>query len=500
MKTIKLILAFLFSLTLAACGGGGGGGGGMSPPAANISGTWSMSDTSGANNCGDPTGVTTYWTGVVSHTAGSNSFTLTTTINGSNRSYTGTISGSTITISGSYPDVGGTTTTSFSGTLISTANPMTFSGTSSWSWTNGATTCSGTAATTGTLTAYAGGTTTITTMPYSGSVTGTNDGFYLYTTVGTVDTISASGLTADIDPNVYTDSTFTTLDTNWACTNNAGTTADSCTATTPVTAGTPLYIKVRNFAAVSSTFTLSVSGPAGVSTATIASMPYNGSVTGVNDGFYQYTTVGSVDTISLSGMTSDLDPKVYTSSAFTTLDTNWACTINVGTTADSCTATTPVAAGTLLYIKVRNFAGVSSPFTLSVSGPVVGGTSVTTTFGNITGLSYNAGISSITATQQSLVWTNSALDMFQLVYQIGASEDVLSLAVFIGGSGYWAGTPTINIICHVSGTNTGFPTCASWGITVSRAAGTISFASTPAFDMTTNATGTMSGSFTFTPF
>ena len=126
---------------------------------------------------------------------------------------------------------------------------------------------------------------------------------------------------------------------------------------------------------------------------------------------------------------------------------------------------------------------------------------MTTSFGTVTGLSYNTGLSSVTATTASLVWTNGASDMFQMIYQTDATRDILSLFVDIGASGYWAGTPTLNLICHVSGTNTvGYPTCASWGITVSRATGTISFASTPAFDMSTYATGTMSGSFTFTPF
>jgi hypothetical protein len=96
-------------------------------------------------------------------------------------------------------------------------------------------------------------------------------------------------------------------------------------------------------------------------------MPYNGTVTGTADGYYQYTTVGTVGLISMTNLTSDLDPKVYTDATFTTLSANWNCTFYSGTTSDTCTATAAVPAGTVLYIKALNFANVSSSFTLNVS-------------------------------------------------------------------------------------------------------------------------------------
>lgn len=433
--------------------------------------------------------------------------------------------------------------------------------------------------------------TTIGSMPYSGSVTGTNHSYYKYTTVGTVNSISATALTSDVDPQVYTDASFTTLSTNWTCTNYSGTTADSCTASTTASAGTVLYIKARNYAGTSGSFTLSVTGPAGspptitsftptsgapgssvtitgtnfsataanntvkfngvtasvtsatttsltvtvpasastgtisVATAagtitsatsftvsagggpsaiTIASMPYNGSVTGTNHSYYVYTTVGTVSTISATALTSDIDPQVYTDATFTTLSSNWTCSANSGTTADSCTAITPVTTGTVLYIKARNYAATSGTFTLSVAGSGGGGgTTLTLSFGNVTGLSYDAATSNAATTvptTYSRVWVNSAGDILDLIYMPSTAEDVLSVAVASGANSYWAGTPTLNIICHVSGSTTSWPLCSTWGITVSRAAGTISFANTPVFNDSSYTTGTMSGSFSFTAF
>jgi hypothetical protein len=118
-------------------------------------------------------------------------------------------------------------------------------------------------------------------MPYNGSVTGANHGYYVYTTVGTVGTISATALTSDIDPQVYTDATFTTLSSNWACTTHSGTTADSCTAITPVTAGTNLYIEARNYAGTSGTFTFAVGAGPDTTPPTVSSTSPANTSTGI---------------------------------------------------------------------------------------------------------------------------------------------------------------------------------------------------------------------------
>lgn len=254
----------------------------------------------------------------------------------------------------------------------------------------------------------------------------------------------------------------------------------------------------------------SYGGGGGPSITTIASMPYNGSVTGTSDSYYRYTTVGTVSTINATGLTGDIDPKVYTDATFTTLSSNWSCTVNLSTTSDSCTATTAVPASTVLYIKARNYTSTGATFTLSVTGAAGGGTTLTlSAIPSITGLTYNTTLSTAPTTIYGMytrVWTNTAGAMVDLLYTTSATEDVLGVAINNTSTSptYWAGTPpsVLNIICHVSGTNpSAYPTCASWGISVSRSAGTLTLSNTPIFDGTTIATaGTANGSLTFTPF
>ena len=453
---------------------------------AGTSGTFTLSVSGPA---GSPPTITSF-------TPSSGAPGSTVTISGTN--FSATAANNSANFNGITASVTGATTTSLTVTVPATAStgPITV------------TTAAGTATSVASFTVSSGGgTTTIASMPYNGSVTGANHGFYKYTTVGTVSTISATALTNDIDLYVYTDATFTTLSSNWSCPYHLGTAAESCTATTPVSAGTVLYIKAVNYTgSAGASFTLSVAGSSGTTYTTITPMPYNGSVTGTNHGYYKYTTVGTVGTISATALTNDIDLYVYTDATFTTLSSNWSCPYHTGTAAESCTATTAVPSGTVLYIKAENWTGgTGASFTLSVAGSGGGGsgTTLTLSFGNVTGLTYNASLSdSATAapTSYSRVWTNAAGDMLDLVYQVSATEQVLSVAIGSGANFYWAGTPTVNIICHVSGTNPGWPTCASWGITVSRAAGTISFANTPVFNDSSYATGTMSGSFSFTAF
>src|SRR5687768_16304083 len=89
-------------LSLLACGGGGGGGGEAPAAPGNAAGTWTVTETSTSNNCGDPVDPAYSITIVQS---GSN-LTVTTP----SGVFTGTISGNTVRWTGSYPEDGGTTT------------------------------------------------------------------------------------------------------------------------------------------------------------------------------------------------------------------------------------------------------------------------------------------------------------------------------------------------------------------------------------------------------
>ena len=128
-------------------------------------------------------------------------------------------------------------------------------------------------------------------------------------------------------------------------------------------------------------------------------------------------------------------------------------------------------------------------------------------FTSITGLTYNAAIGASTAPPSySRVWTAStpSWGMLDLIYTVDPAGDWLSVTATTSTNSIWAGTPTgpigSSIICRVTNATTYEPLCSSWGITVSRSAGTMSLASTPVFDISTNATGTMSGTFSFAAF
>ena len=147
-KIYVLRFGFLFValLVIFACGSGGGGGGDgggeLVTPSTDITGSWSIQEVIDDTDCGG-TGDTDSYTAEVVQSGN----TLTVTIEG--EVFTGTISGSTVSWTGSYPDDGGTTTiTSLELTVSSGGTSLT--GTASWTFTNGVS-CSGTTQVTGTF-------------------------------------------------------------------------------------------------------------------------------------------------------------------------------------------------------------------------------------------------------------------------------------------------------------------------------------------------------------
>lgn len=135
-------------LVLAACGDGDSGPQ-LQPPVADISGKWSITEKSDETKCGGGI-VTTKYTVTVTQ---SDNILIVTTPAGK---FNGTISGNTISWTGSFPEDGGTTTID-SMTLTVSSTGKSISGTSSWTWTNGngTFTCSGTSQISGTKTAKA---------------------------------------------------------------------------------------------------------------------------------------------------------------------------------------------------------------------------------------------------------------------------------------------------------------------------------------------------------
>ena len=131
-------LALAAALTLlAACGDSAPVG-----PEGGVAGNWTVTAMEDATGCGEGTSTTTL-TVRIEQTGNS----LTVTIDGVD--YTGTLTGTQATWSGSYPDDGGTTTEQFTVTFTNGNTQM--SGGSTWTWTDGGSSCSGTVQVTGTI-------------------------------------------------------------------------------------------------------------------------------------------------------------------------------------------------------------------------------------------------------------------------------------------------------------------------------------------------------------
>jgi len=159
--TCTRALAFAGGVALMACGGGssGGGGGGSSSGGGgssggsgtsgascdNLDGTWTGSAQVDASACGKGT-YTDTGSLIITQATGSCSVTIAYYSYGS---MDGTVSGSTLSFSGSYPKFGGTISIDNQSVTLS-ADQTTLSGTVAWSYQGGSMTCSGTTAISGT--------------------------------------------------------------------------------------------------------------------------------------------------------------------------------------------------------------------------------------------------------------------------------------------------------------------------------------------------------------
>lgn len=141
-KVLRFALLLLLVLPFAGCSDDDDPAGPAAPADFDITGTWSVSETVDATACGEGTQTDT-WSMTATQTG--NALTVTTPVG----TFTGTVSGSDVNWSGSFPEDGGTTTISLSATLSGGDD---FAGTSTWSWTDGIDSCGGTSVFTGTRT------------------------------------------------------------------------------------------------------------------------------------------------------------------------------------------------------------------------------------------------------------------------------------------------------------------------------------------------------------
>jgi len=150
MKKSKLMFLFLFIISLplifTACGGGGGGGGGPVPSSTcvDVAGTWTTTEQVNATACGQGTFIEH-----LTYTITQSGCTITVVPQGTNLQFSGNVNGNQMGWSGSYPEEGGTTTIN-SLTVTISADGNSFSGSASWTWSDGRSSCSGTTQSTGT--------------------------------------------------------------------------------------------------------------------------------------------------------------------------------------------------------------------------------------------------------------------------------------------------------------------------------------------------------------
>ena len=144
-RPLSWLIAVLLAAVVAGCGGGGGGSAAPAAPAAaaapigDVSGTWSITEsdmTADQPQCtpagGNP--LANYPLTVAQATPTTNAITVTDAANSSPATdFSGTIKGSALTWSGSFPERGGTTTYN-SVNLTVGADCTTLSGTTNWTY------------------------------------------------------------------------------------------------------------------------------------------------------------------------------------------------------------------------------------------------------------------------------------------------------------------------------------------------------------------------------
>jgi hypothetical protein len=86
----------------------------------------------------------------------------------------------------------------------------------------------------------------------------------------------------------------------------------------------------------------------------INALPYNGIVGSANDSFYSFTLVADTSSITVKNLTDNVDLWIFTGATFNASDPNWTCPFSLGTLTETCTAATPVLAGTTIFIRISN--------------------------------------------------------------------------------------------------------------------------------------------------
>jgi hypothetical protein len=153
---LSIVLVFVLAICFSVISGCSSDSDGLSAPAANISGTWDAVEITIADTCEDPLSPPLNETVTMVQADGSNTVTATfddgTPVDTSDDTTIDmTLSGSSLTYSGTVTDVDGSASVTVNLTVDVSATPYTFSGAITWVWTEAGTgaTCTGNSTYTG---------------------------------------------------------------------------------------------------------------------------------------------------------------------------------------------------------------------------------------------------------------------------------------------------------------------------------------------------------------
>ncbi len=307
MKRIIFLLVLLTSFFVFACGGGSSSGG-LQAPAYNMSGTWSVTETSGTNTCYDPVGVVDTYTITAAQAQGSNSISMTNISTA--ETVTVTMSGTSITYSGQGPSTGCTNLSEswkFTADLASS-----ISGTVNWTcqYTGGSCTGTDTVIATKAAPTISGFNptsgpvgTTVTITGTNFSATAANNTVKFNGTTATVTNSTATSITTSV-PNGATTGTISVMVSGQTATSLAtftvtgggGGSAPTISGFNPTSGpvGTTVTITGTNFSATAANNTVKFNG----TTATVTNSTTTSITTSVPNG----ATTGPI-TVTVGGLT-----------------------------------------------------------------------------------------------------------------------------------------------------------------------------------------------------
>ena len=206
-------------------------------------------------------------------------------------------------------------------------------------------------------------------LPYSAQVSAVGISYYLLTglTPGALIEVTISGLTQDVDLNVWSDAAFSVTE---CFSIRFGTRTDSCVAI--ANGSGRVYIQVTDFDGVGGIYTINFSLPPAPATqgsigspivANFADLQHNGQV-GASTQISYYRIGGMAPntshTVQLYNLTADANITVYSSPDFSSV---LECSdLQTGRTFESCLATSNGAGD--LFIQVESFAAGGAYFSL----------------------------------------------------------------------------------------------------------------------------------------